>query len=156
MSERTWGFNSPLAHSYSPGTMFPRMVRPASGTADDKGMRRTSVALLALTAGLTASAALRRFVANRRTVATRAATASATPLADSAAEALPADAVVLPFARRVATQPAAAPRDTAQPAAGQPAAAVRCGDSGGRTKAGAPCAARATSAGRCHHHRVAA
>ena len=30
------------------------------------------------------------------------------------------------------------------------------GENGGRTKAGAPCAARATSGGRCHHHRIAA
>jgi hypothetical protein len=33
---------------------------------------------------------------------------------------------------------------------------VRCGETGGVTKAGAPCAARATARGRCHHHRLAA
>jgi hypothetical protein len=49
-----------------------------------------------------------------------------------------------------ATRPAAAP------APAQPAAPARCGDNGGRTKAGAPCAARATAGGRCHHHRLAA
>jgi hypothetical protein len=53
------------------------------------------------------------------------------------------EAVVLTFS----------PRPVPAPAAQQPA---RCGDAGGRTKAGAPCAARATAGGRCHHHRVAA
>jgi hypothetical protein len=114
-------------------------------------MRRTSVALLALSAGLTASAALRRLAARRRSGAARvpaAATvepfaAAAAPIAEPVVPA--ADAVVLPFARRAASAPTE-----------QPAAALRCGENGGRTKAGAPCAARATSAGRCHHHRVAA
>jgi hypothetical protein len=32
----------------------------------------------------------------------------------------------------------------------------RAGDDGGRTKAGAPCAARAAASGRCHHHPLAA
>ncbi len=41
-------------------------------------------------------------------------------------------------------------------ASAQPAAPARCGDSGGRTKAGAPCGARATAGGRCHHHPLAA
>jgi hypothetical protein len=58
------------------------------------------------------------------------------------------DAVVLPFVRPAAAVPVPVPE--------QPAAPARCGDSGGRTKAGAPCAARATSNGRCHHHPVAA
>jgi hypothetical protein len=109
----------------------------------NKSMRRTSVALLALTAGLTASAALRRFVGRRASVA------AATPIAPQVAPASairPSDAVVLPFTRRV----------VAEPVAVQSATALRCGDSGGVTKAGAPCAARATAAGRCHHHRVAA
>jgi hypothetical protein len=57
-----------------------------------------------------------------------------------------AHAVVLPFPRRPAEE--LAPRPAAAP--------VRCGDTGGRTKAGAPCAARATVGGRCHHHRLAA
>ena len=109
-------------------------------------MRRSSVALVLLTAGLTASAVLRRAIARRRDVAVpavrRAVPAVAvTPPAPVAP--VPADdAVVLPFARRVVAEPVAAPE--------------RCGDTGGRTKAGAPCAARATAGGRCHHHRVAA
>jgi|tagenome__1003787_1003787.scaffolds.fasta_scaffold20952149_4 hypothetical protein len=111
----------------------------------NKSMRRTSVALLALTAGLTASAALRRFVGRRASVA--AATPIAPPVAPaSAVRPSDADAVVLPFARRV----------VAEPVVVQSATALRCGDGGGVTKAGAPCAARATAAGRCHHHRVAA
>ena len=116
-------------------------------------MRRTSVALLALSAGLTASAALRRLAARRRSGATRLPAPVAATLAPLTATAAPiaepvvpaAAAVVLPFARR----PASAPAE-------QPAAGLRCGENGGRTKAGAPCAARATSAGRCHHHRAAA
>ena len=56
------------------------------------------------------------------------------------------DAVVLPFPRPVVEQPAA-------PAVATPA---RCGDSGGRTKAGTPCGARAGVGGRCHHHPLAA
>ncbi len=102
-------------------------------------MRRSSVAtVLVLTAGLAATAAVRRFVSRRRSVAA--------PLPVAAVPPVPADdAVVLPFARRTASAPAE-----------RPAPSLRCGDNGGRTKAGAPCAARATSAGRCHHHRVAA
>jgi hypothetical protein len=110
----------------------------------NKCMRRTSVALLALTAGITASAAVRRFVGRRRSGAATAPIAVAAPTA--VREISVPDAVVLPFARRVVPQPVAT----------QPTAATRCGDTGGVTKAGAPCAARATSAGRCHHHRVAA
>jgi hypothetical protein len=118
-------------------------------------MRRTSLALLALSAGLTASAALRRLAARRRSGAARAITPAAiTPAAPASAPVAapvsgspaPAeDAVVLPFTRRQAGAPAERPVES-----------QRCGDNGGRTKAGAPCAARATSAGRCHHHRVAA
>jgi hypothetical protein len=104
-------------------------------------MRASHVAttLAAVTAGLTAAAAVRRR-ADRRLVATTAPTAIAPQAAPDG------DAVVLPFVRPVA----------AEPVPEQPAAPARCGDSGGRTKAGAPCAARATSSGRCHHHRTAA
>jgi hypothetical protein len=104
-------------------------------------MRASHVAttLAAVTAGLTAAAAVRRR-ADRRLVAT------ATPPAIAAAAVPDRDAVVLPFLRPVA----------AEPVSEQPAAPARCGDSGGRTKAGAPCAARATSNGRCRHHPIAA
>jgi hypothetical protein len=108
-------------------------------------MRRSSVVLLALTAGLTASAALRRVVARRGS-----ATAVAVPMAPAVRALASADAVVLPFTRRVVAEPVAVQ------AVAVSAAAFRCGDSGGRTKAGAPCAARATPSGRCHHHRLAA
>jgi hypothetical protein len=123
-------------------------------------MRRRSVAtaLVALAAGAATSAALR--LAARRRTRRPAPAAAADPgvlvaagvlTARAAVEAAQgADAVVLPF-----TRPAAQP--VAQPAAAaEPVAPARCGDTGGRTKAGALCAARATSGGRCHHHRVAA
>jgi hypothetical protein len=114
-------------------------------------MRRRSLAtaLVALAAGMTATVALR--IAARRT-RRPAAPVTADPAAPvavgvltaraAAQAAQAADAVVLPFAR-----PAA-------PAA--PAVPARCGDTGGLTRAGTPCAARATSGGRCHHHRIAA
>jgi hypothetical protein len=119
-------------------------------------MRRTSVALVVLTAGLTASAAVRRAIARRRATASPVPASIGTsmvPAATTASGSVPAtverpapadDAVVLPFARRAAAPVA------------QPQGVARCGDTGGRTKAGAPCAARATGGGRCHHHRVAA
>jgi hypothetical protein len=127
--------------------------------ADEGGMRRRSLAatLVVTAAGLVASAALRRVAARRRTLIVRqpAVTpvvppvreAVAEPVAQSVAE-VPADqdAVVLPFGRRGGLEAATE----------RPAAAVRCGDSGGRTRTGAPCAARATSGGRCHHHPLAA
>ena len=102
---------------------------------------RVVTALVVTAAGLTVSAALRRFRGRR--VSAPAATvpvpaAPVVPVADR-------DAVILPF-----------PRPAAAPAPAQPAAPARCGDNGGRTKAGAPCAARATAGGRCHHHRLAA
>jgi hypothetical protein len=104
--------------------------------------RHVATALAAFTAGLTASAALRR-LADRRHPATPVATATdvvpAPPVAGP-------DAVVLPFVRSSLPVPAAQP----------PTGPARCGDSGGRTKAGAPCAARASSGGRCHHHPIAA
>ena len=147
----------------------PGAVPFPAGCADKTGMRRTSVALVVLTAGLTASAAVRRVLARRRaagssapapietpaeprvvpTAIRAAATVSATTVERPASA---DDAVVLPFPRRAGSAPAAA-----QPlSAAQPQSAARCGDTGGRTKAGAPCAARATGSGRCHHHRVAA
>jgi hypothetical protein len=100
-------------------------------------MRSRSVvpALLTFAAGVAASAVARRFTARRR--ATRAFAAPVAPVSE---------AVVLPFTRAVAPAPAPA----------KPAAPARCGDNGGRTKAGAPCAARGTAGGRCHHHRLAA
>src|SRR3954452_7513433 len=106
--------------------------------------RRVATALVVLAAGLTAAAAVRRFAAGRRTG--RAGSAVPAPAAPAATP-IPAvrpDAVVLPFPRRAEAAPAVA------------AAPARCGESGGRTKAGAPCGARATPGGRCHHHRVAA
>jgi len=105
-------------------------------------MRTRHVATLAaLSVGLTAAAALRRRSATRLP-ATPVPAATVPPVV-----AVPErDGVVLPFVRPVAAAPTPA----------QPAAPVRCGDSGGVTKAGSPCAARATSAGRCHHHRLAA
>jgi hypothetical protein len=95
--------------------------------------RHAATALAALTAGVTAAVALHRRADRRPTVA------AVPPLV------VPEfDAVVLPFVR-----PAAAPSL-------RPQTPPRCGDSGGRTKAGSPCGARATTAGRCHHHPVAA
>ncbi len=116
-----------------------------------------ATALAAFTAGLVAASALHR----------RAGRAAPAPVpAVSAAPDDAREAVVLSFPRRtLAALPAARPtaqaadqpaaRAVAQPA-GRPAAATRCGDSGGVTRAGAPCAARATSSGRCHHHPIAA
>ncbi|SEO77417.1 hypothetical protein [Trujillonella endophytica] len=111
-----------------------------------------ATALAAFTAGLTTAAALRRKADRRLPAAVLPGSAVPSPAAAPvaapapAAAALPAgdDAVVLPFVRPAAPAPA----PSATPA--------RCGDSGGRTRAGAPCAARATGGGRCHHHRVAA
>jgi len=103
-----------------------------------------ATALAAFTAGLTASAALRR-AAGRRRPATLA-----VPATDAATVVPPVegpDAVVLAF-----TRPAALPVAVPE----QPATPARCGDTGGRTKAGAACAARASAGGRCHHHPIAA
>src|SRR4051794_22459628 len=99
--------------------------------------RRVATALVAVTAGLAASAAVRLVsrAAARRTA--RPGTTPAPALAAVPAGPVPApavagqrDAVVLPFARPVAVVPA-------PPA---PANRARCGDNGGRTKVGAPCA----------------
>ncbi len=121
-------------------------VRPGARPADGEGMRASHVAtaLAAFTAGLTAATALHRRAGRRvpaRTVVAPPAPVTA-PHQDAAAE---HDAVVLEFPR---------PALVEQPA--RPAAPTRCGDNGGVTRAGAPCAARATSNGRCHHHPVAA
>ncbi|MGY1732416.1 hypothetical protein ACI798_12935 [Geodermatophilus sp. SYSU D01045] len=98
-----------------------------------------ALATAAFTAGLTAASALHR----------RAGRPVPAPAAVTAPEvAATRDAVVLPFPRpalpaeRVPAAPAARP--------------ARCGDTGGVTRAGAPCAARATGGGRCHHHPLAA
>ncbi len=117
-------------------------------------MRSSHVAatIAAISVGLTAAAALHRRTATRPPAGTAATTSTASTAAPAAAPvvALPEhDGVVLAFVRPVASAPVA-------PAAAQPSAPARCGDSGGVTKAGAPCAARATAAGRCHHHRLAA
>jgi hypothetical protein len=109
-------------------------------------MRSRSVVLALLTA--TAAVAARRFVARRRAAAPAFAAPApgrAVPAVESVVTPAPErDAVVLPFTRPVAPAPVA------------PVLPARCGDTGGRTKAGAPCGARGTVAGRCHHHRLAA
>jgi hypothetical protein len=102
-------------------------------------MRTSHVAstLVAVTAGLTAVTALHRRSGRRRP----------RPALDPVG-----GGVVLPFVR-----PVPVPAAASAPVVPEPSAVpVRCGDSGGRTKAGAPCGARATADGRCHHHRQAA
>jgi hypothetical protein len=106
-------------------------------------MRRSVTVLVVVTAGLAARAAVRSLA--RRRAAAAVPVAVTRPAAPVAVVAPRPDAVVLPFPRRAPAAPAPAP-----------AAPARCGETGGRTKAGAPCAARATAGGRCHHHRVAA
>ena len=101
--------------------------------------------LATVTAGLTAAAAWQRRT-DRRLPAAAAAPVQTSDATDSTAPRPDQDGVVLPFVRRSVAAPA--PEQTVAPA--------RCGDNGGQTKAGAPCAARATTSGRCHHHRVAA
>ena len=107
-----------------------------------------ATALAAFTAGLTAASAL-----HRRAGRLVAAPAPAVVPVPEAAAAEDVDAVVLPFVRPAVEQPAE--QSAVQPSV-QPAGPARCGDSGGVTKAGAPCGARATSGGRCHHHPLAA
>jgi len=99
-----------------------------------------ATALAAFLAGSTAATVLHRRAARPTT--------AATPLAAAPVE--EHDAVLLPFPRAVVEHPAPT---VAAPAVTAPA---RCGDSGGRTRAGAPCGARATAGGRCHHHPLAA
>ena len=124
-------------------------VLPGSRPADGEGMRASHVAtaLAALTAGITAgiaaATALHRRGDRRVPARTDTAAAPVTVTAPEPAAVTGPDAVVLEF-----------PRPTVVPS--RPAAPARCGDSGGVTRAGAPCAARATSNGRCHHHPVAA
>jgi hypothetical protein len=111
-------------------------------------MRLRHVATFAaFTAGLTAASALHRRADRRATATPPATTASSSPVLPVPVR----DGVVLPFVRPAGTAPV-----SVEPAAVQPAGPARCGDSGGRTKAGAPCAARATGGGRCHHHPLAA
>jgi hypothetical protein len=107
--------------------------------------RHVVTALATVTAGLTAAAAWQRRTARRLPDSAAAPVAASAPTVPRATSGADPDGVVLPFIRRVAA-----------PEAEHPATPARCGDSGGRTKAGAPCAARATTSGRCHHHRVAA
>jgi hypothetical protein len=101
-----------------------------------------ATALAAFVAGLTAAATLPRFAGHRLTV-TAAITTTAPLLVAPVSD---RDAVVLPFARSVAAEPV--PQQLQSP--------LRCGDSGGRTKAGVPCGVRTTAGGRCHHHPMAA
>jgi hypothetical protein len=112
-------------------------------------MRHSHVAtaLTAVTAGLTVAVALHRRTGRRLLAPTTAAATVASPAAPSPVASTPdREGVVLPFVRPVVSAPVAE----------RPVAPGRCGDSGGRTKAGRPCAARPTSGGRCHHHPVAA
>ena len=105
--------------------------------------RHVLASIAALSVGLTAAAALHRRTAPRLPVGT----AAAPDIPAAPVDALPEqEAVVLPFVRPVPSASVPA----------QPAAPARCGDNGGRTKAGTPCAARAAAGGRCHHHRLAA
>jgi hypothetical protein len=110
-------------------------------------MRTRHVATFAvLTGGLTAAAALHRR-AGRRLPAGLPVTATPVAAPRPALELVATpEGVVLPFVRPAVTVPAPE----------QPAAPARCRDTGGQTKAGAPCNARATAEGRCHHHRLAA
>jgi hypothetical protein len=122
-------------------------VPPGARTADEKGMRNshTATAFAALAAGLTAAAVLRRLAGHRRPVTAAAGTAafpSVEPGPDH-------DAVVLPFIRPVVAGPAPQQSES-------PESPGRCGDSGGRTKGGAPCGARTSAGARCRHHRLAA
>lgn len=107
--------------------------------------RSVATALAAFIAGLTAATALHRR-AGRRLPASTVPAAPAVPAVPALEPAPVRDGIVLPFVRPAVPSPAAQ----------QPATPARCGDSGGRTKAGAPCAARAAADGRCHHHRMAA
>ncbi|HEV7210579.1 MAG TPA: hypothetical protein VGN47_02570 [Blastococcus sp.] len=101
-----------------------------------------ATALAAMTAGLTAALVLHRRADRRSSIP---AAATGTALATVVPMPVP-EGVVLPFVRPIPTAPASE----------QATAPARCGDSGGRTKAGAPCAARPTAGGRCHHHPLAA
>ncbi|WP_029431714.1 hypothetical protein [Blastococcus sp. URHD0036] len=97
-----------------------------------------ATALTAFAAGLSAATVLHRR-AEREQHTAASATPAPAPIETPAPE---VPGVVLPFLRSVT--------------AAAPATPARCGDNGGLTKAGTPCAARATGGGRCHHHRLAA
>jgi hypothetical protein len=114
-------------------------------------MRRSSIAtaLVVLTAGLTATA-LRRVAARRRAAASARPAAPAPAAVPAPQPAIQAEVPVAPLA------PDAVVLQFTRPVAPAPAAPARCGDSGGLTRAGAPCGGRATSGGRCHHHPIAA
>ena len=101
-----------------------------------------ATALTAFTAGLSAATVLHARRAERRQPAATAVPAAA-PAAAAPAPTPESDGVVLPFLRTT-------------PAPAAPVVPARCGESGGLTKAGAPCGARAAAGGRCHHHRRAA
>jgi hypothetical protein len=134
-------------------------------------LRRALTVLTALSAtcsaGVAAAAVHRRRVAERH----RSAPAVAPAAPPATAAAAPAPAIAGPVVPVIATGPSAdvrpdavvlafsrpeKPEPTTAPAAEPSAAPVRCGDNGGRTKAGTPCAARAGAGGRCRHHPVAA
>ena len=115
-----------------------------SRTADEPGRRisHAVTALAAFTAGVTAAATLLRRAGNRppmTVIGTTAALPAVAPTPDHGG-------VVLPFARQVLT--GRVPERLGSPA--------RCGESGGRTKAGTPCGARTNTGLRCHHHPMAA
>ena len=108
---------------------------------------RSVLTFAAVTTGITATVAL-QWRADRRQPAAAPAVAAPVPAVAPAPDlSADHDGVVLPFLRPVPTTP----EKTVQPML-----PARCGNSGGRTKSGAPCAARATTHGRCHHHRLAA
>ena len=111
-------------------------------------MRSSHVAatIAAVSVGLTAAAALHRRTVTRRPAAPGTTATPATTTATTVTAVPDREGVVLPFVRPVAATPAPV----------RPAAPARCGDSGGVTKAGTPCGARAAADGRCHHHRLAA
>ena len=116
--------------------------------------RQIATTVAAVTAGVTAAVALHRRAERRLPATVPAPVASRPVTAPVTAPVLDREGVVLPFIRPAAL-PVTLP-EIAQPVTEQPAAPARCGDTGGRTKAGTPCGARATSGGRCHHHPIAA
>lgn len=104
-----------------------------------------------LTAGLTTAVVLSRRAARRLPAATAPAdplrTGTPAHLLDGVQDEVQdgvQDGVVLPFLRPVPHAP--------EPV--QSGAPARCGDSGGQTKAGTPCAVRVTAGSRCRHHQV--
>jgi hypothetical protein len=104
--------------------------------------------LAAVTAGLSVAVSL-----HRRTGARVRATSPAAAIPRLTVD---PEGVVLPFLRPDGNAPAGEAPAGEAPAGERPAPPARCGDSGGLTKAGSPCGARATTGGRCHHHPVAA